>query len=326
MNLGLEKEAARLDAMRAGLGERVVRYVGTGDAAAVLADIAAVDRVNGAFYLNVNLEPGWGAIFTLTGQLPPEVMLRYARCLAAARNRRPPGAVAYPEWLDPFLQLAARRAEGYPDGPLPEDATLTADYVARMLAADGRAPGALVDFAFNIAHDDPQRFDRVRFIAALPGFGELAARHRDATAPAFASKEYLQRSNALGLLARVPAESLHVFAPEIVACALDSSKFVRERAAPAIARGGRERRRAAAGGRRAREGRATHPCRAAAGGGRRARRCLVAKREAVAGRKAATALRDGSLRTRAARDRGHAAAGAPAPPRSTPRSPPSTTA
>jgi uncharacterized protein DUF4132 len=241
MNVGLEKESARLEALQPGLGERVLRYVATGESVAVLAELAALDRSYTGFYLNVELEPGCGAIFTLTGELPAEVMLRYAKCLAATLKRLPGAAApgeAYPEWLEVFLERAALRAAGYPDGPLPDDATLTAGHVERMLAADGRPPGTLVGLAFNTEFADPRRNHKIEPIAKLPGFGEMAARHRDAAAPAFRSKDYLQRAQALGLLKRVPAEALPAFAGDIVALATDSSKFVRDLSRPLVVAAG----------------------------------------------------------------------------------------
>jgi hypothetical protein len=229
------------------LPARLLGYVLDGDDPQVLAEI----KVSGGYAIGGGDVDRDGRavrwrIYDHWEELPPPVLLRLARVLAAGSQ-----IVANRPILDlsqhrPWVEALARDLAGLPisHGLFPErvfkpHVKARFEWLAALMAIDDLPVQTFLRSVMaSQVRDTPP--DSADFLAAFPGFGAALAAHRPAVAPLFQKPPLAQKLRALSLLAAAGKDAQAAFASELVDLALDAGRQVRD-AAWTLAKGLRER-------------------------------------------------------------------------------------
>jgi hypothetical protein len=212
-----------------------------------------IDGANPQALAEIKVWPGWSCggddadkdgrairwrIYDRWEELPPSVLLRLARVLAAGSQivtNRPALDLSQQH---PWVEALARDLLGLPIGHelfservLKPHAMASFERLAALLAADHLAMEVLLRSAL-ASQSRYARPDSADFLAALPGFGAALAAHQPALSPLFQRPALPQKLRALSLLAAAGRDAQAAFADELVGLALDAGRQVRDAAWP----------------------------------------------------------------------------------------------
>ncbi len=238
----LLKSLANLESYGADLRDDVVRYLLDDENEAVLEEVAGKENVAHALGLICGSQHflakpkfSWEEFLETIEQVDPGFYLRLAKLFEAAARKLPPdrffcqplfdGAL----WLEILLQEATRTAARSWSSHQPKCA-LNGAFIESLLGRDGRSVKPFVTAPFRELPGPRWNQSQARWMVLRIGMlGETFAAHRDLVAQFLCEGKAEQRLIALENLAvsQTPAEP---FLAELVGCATDSSKQLREMA------------------------------------------------------------------------------------------------
>src|SRR5262245_6299951 len=171
-------------------------------------------------------------------ELPPTVLLRFARVLAAGSGLVASNPALELSRLHPWVETLVRDLVGLPvshrlfsETSCHPHRKASIERLAAVLEAGDLTLEAFLRSAFT-SKLGSTRANSVDFVAALRGFGTSLAQHKAALAPLFRDPAFAQRLRALSLLTRAGPEASSAFADELVDLALDASRQIRDGAWP----------------------------------------------------------------------------------------------
>src|SRR5262249_13085191 len=154
--------------------------------------------------------------------LPPIVLLRFARVLAADSASVIGNAALDLSTQYPWVETLVRDLVGLPvshrlfsETSYRPHGKASIERLAGLLEADGLTAEAFLRSALS-SKVGRTRADSADFVTALRGFGAALAQHKPALAPLFRDPAFPQRLRALSLLSRAGAEAQVAFADELV--------------------------------------------------------------------------------------------------------------
>ncbi len=244
----LEKVLEKLKESDARLYERLLCYLLDGDSEEVLGDLARLvdaatkfrlacaQQYSGFSYGDVS----WHVFLNNVQTRDIRFLLRLARSFEAAARNLPPDRFMCQDLLEKNRWLELLLQEATLVGPkFHSFQTTTRIYaieIVKMLAADGHTPDAFLTAPFRTARSRKhmaKHWATRNLLLSVNALGAEYVRHRDLIAPFLASGTAEMRAIAVENLVRTktPPEP---FAAELVQCATDSSKTLREAAEPLV--------------------------------------------------------------------------------------------
>jgi hypothetical protein len=171
-------------------------------------------------------------------ELPPDILLRFARVLAADSALVAGYAALDLSTQHPWIETLVRDLVGLPVSHrlFSETARLphgkaSIERLAPLLEADGLTVEAFLRTAFT-SKLGSTRAESADFVAALHGFGAALVQHKPALTPFFRDPAFPQRLRAFSLLSKAGREAHTAFADELVDLALDPARQIRDGAWP----------------------------------------------------------------------------------------------
>jgi hypothetical protein len=221
------------------LPARLLAYVVDGDDPQTLTRIQAP----GGYSIGSHDEDGkargvrW-QIYDRWEELPPDILLRFARALAADSASVVGNAALDLSAQHPWVETLVRDLVGLPvshrlfsETSCRPHGKASIERLAALLEADGLAVEAFLRSALT-SKLGSTRADSTNFVTALRGFGAALVQHKPALAPLFRDPAFPQRLRAMSLLSRAGAEAHVAFVDELVDLALDASRQIRDAAWP----------------------------------------------------------------------------------------------
>lgn len=237
----LAQDCARLKGSpNASLPEITLKYVidGSGDAPKA---IAGAMNNRGVMWTNSNQdEPAQrirARVYDAWDALPPEVLIRFGNVLAASSpilQHRPRLSLApkHP-WVEALaLEMLGLPLNNYGEVAAKPHPLASMTRIEALLETRGVQRSELVAVTFRSLDTASHWSSSALYMRQMPGFAQSVATYADAVRPAFSAKAFEQRIYAMNLLENVDAATLQLFAKELVALSLDSSRRVRQVALP----------------------------------------------------------------------------------------------
>jgi hypothetical protein len=218
---------------------RLLAYIVDGDDPKILAQtippvgysISDYDRDGEARSVRWQIYDRWE-------ELPPDVLLRFARVLAAGSALVARYAALDLSKQHSWVEALVLDLVGLPvnqrlfsEISLLPHGKASIERLAVLLEADGLTVEDFLRSAFTSTLAST-RAGSADFVTALRGFGAALARHKPALAPLCRDPAFPQRLRALSLLSKAGAEAHVAFAGELVDLALDASRQIRDAAWP----------------------------------------------------------------------------------------------
>jgi HEAT repeat protein len=237
---------AKLNEQDAQLHDRIVCYLLDGEDEAVLADVAKEHNVAGHLRLGCAQQYNfgyrdaisWRSFIRDVQSQDPKFYRRIANVFEAAARHLPPDRFCCQQELDNDRGLEVLLQEATASNNRPNFAPdklvtgFSASVVLEMISTAGRSPEKYLTAAFRA--DRSWQGTRIRdLFLNVPGLGPHFAAHRDLIAPFLAAGPAENRVVAVENLGRTQTPPA-AFAQELVACATDSSKTLRETAEPLV--------------------------------------------------------------------------------------------
>src|SRR5215471_6092395 len=221
------------------LPARLLAYVVDGDDPQTLARIPAPSfySISGGDHDQETRGVRW-QIYDRWEELPPTVLLRFARVLAADSALVGGYAALDLSTQHPWVETLVRDLVGLPvshrlfsETSCRPHGKVSIECLAALLEADGLAVEAFLRSALT-SKLGSTRGDSANFVTALRGFGAALVQHKPVLAPMFRDPAFPQRLRAISLLSRAGAEAHVAFVDELVDLALDASRQIRDAAWP----------------------------------------------------------------------------------------------
>lgn len=241
---GLVQELENLEKVKPGLGTRVADYVATGDPAGVLGDLAANPDSSAALRIGAHTfrDDGKRPIYAEVADLPPAILLRFAKCLeasvqpmlASGRNWTSPPLLEAAPWVDRLLLHARGCGLNYHNSN-PVAPALSTEMLAAALAEENIPSEDLVGAVFAL-RGNKWATEGLQRIARMTDFPDVFARHSEQALFALISEDPDERLHALEVLRHMTDESLLRFAERIAYAVTNSRKVVRGSAMRLLAR------------------------------------------------------------------------------------------
>jgi HEAT repeat protein len=221
--------------------DRVVRYVLDGEDEAILSELAVkaeaparLQLLAAAHYGAGGRKAPWGSFFRSVELVDCRFYLRLAKVLEAAVRSLPANQFFCQNQLDNnlWLELLLQESTGIcaqvwtSAPPIP---ACPAEMIKEMLKADGRSIDYFVTAAFRPGGDKWNSAQARNMLLAIRDLGECYATHRELIIPFLREGSASSRLIAVENLAHTKAP-VKAFLEEIVDCATDSSKLLREAA------------------------------------------------------------------------------------------------
>ena len=183
-------------------------------------------------------QANWNVFFSSIEPVDHHFYLRLGKVFEAAATSLPADRFFCQQWFDNarWLELLLQSATGRSVevyGGQQTTTAITATLIEQMLKADGRTIEPFISAAFK---DSGKKWGDGKargIVLAVANIGKTIADHHDLLAEYFLSGPAASREIAVENLARSGAPA-KVFIKELVACAMDSSKILREAAEPLV--------------------------------------------------------------------------------------------
>jgi hypothetical protein len=227
------------------LFDRAVRYVLDGEDEAVLGELAGKNDAAHALGLMCSTPYGhtgegnaWNKFLAAIEPIDCGFYLRLAKLFEAAARNAPAkhffcqAVLDNNRWLEIVLQEASNTAANVWTST-ERRSELPAQLIEEMLRADGRSVEPFLTSAFRTSGTKWDSSNARNMILGIRDLGKSYAAHYESIAHFLTNGPAASRETAVRNLARVKAPA-SVFIKELVECATDSSKLVREVAEPLV--------------------------------------------------------------------------------------------
>jgi len=224
--------------------DRVVQYVLDGADEAVLGELAGKPDAAAALHLLVATRYGgvqsdpWKAFLQVIEPVDCRFYLRLAKVFEAAAKPLPANHLFCQSeldnniWLEILLQESTQTCSGMWTSER-RSSTIPASLIEEMLLVDGRSVVPFVESAFKAGADKYNTAIARHLVLGIKALGGCFAAHRDVVTPFLREGPALSRQIAVENLART-ATPVQPFIEELVECATDSAKLLREAAEPLV--------------------------------------------------------------------------------------------
>lgn len=226
--------------------DRIVRYVLDGEDEDVLGELAGLTDAAHALGLHCSSEYGtvgdhapWSVFFRSVEDVDCRFYLRLGKLFEASARTLPANRFFCQAWFDQALWLEILLQEATQTharcwSSRQQKASITGSLIESMLAADGRTVDAFVTSAFRATDGKWENVKLRELVLSVAGLGQTYAAHGELVAPFLREGNASTRQTAVENLARAGTPALP-FLPELVECATDTSKLLRD-AAEALVR------------------------------------------------------------------------------------------
>src|SRR5262249_23054912 len=171
-------------------------------------------------------------------ELPPTVLLRFARVLAAGSGLVASNPALELSRLHPWIETLVRDLVGLPishrlfsETSCRRHGKASIERLAALLEADDLTVETFLRSALTSTLGST-RADSANFVTAFRGFGAALTQHRSTLMHFFRAPAFPRRLRVLSLLNRAEPEAHIGFADELVDLALDASRQIRDAAWP----------------------------------------------------------------------------------------------
>ncbi|MGA2256444.1 MAG: DUF4132 domain-containing protein, partial [Thermoguttaceae bacterium] len=221
------------------LFDRVVRYVLDDEDESVLGELAGKNDAAHALVLMCSTDSGmigskerWSDFFSTLEPVDCRFYLRLGKVFEATAGKLPESRFCCQAWFENALWLEILLQEGNRTNARSWSSrqcktAISGSLIENMLKADGRTVDAFVTSAFRATERQWENTKLRDMVLSVANLGQTYAAHRDLVAPFLREGNASTRQIAVENLA-CAATPARPFIAELVECATDSSKLLRE--------------------------------------------------------------------------------------------------